>query len=375
MAVAAGRLGDTCREKYGERVGRPPCRRSSPTCWPTSGGLPGHHRRLPRHAADADGFAAERARDPARQLDFDDVDAPQITRFLDHLDTTWQQHPYPQRPAAAIHSLFAYAPLRHPEHGADIERVLAIPPKRADQAIITFLTEARKPRALLAAPDRATRTGRRDHALDHPRHPDRAAGRRAHRLDPRRRPPRCRRLTSPATARARKDRITPLTPGTAATLRTWLAERAGDARRPAVRHHPRRADEPRRPANSGSPSTPPRAGRYLPLAGQQEHHPPRAASHSGHAPAARRGTTSPSSRYGWATNRSPPPRSTFKPTWPSSSGRLTGPRHSPAPRAATNPPTSSLPSSRPCNYADTASPGTPARQRLRPGIGITTVSA
>jgi hypothetical protein len=44
-------------------------------------------------------------------------------------------------------------------------------------------------------------------------------------------------------------------------------------------------------------------------------------------------------------------------------------------RAATNLPTSSLPSSRPCDYADTASLGTPARQRQRPGIGITTVSA
>jgi integrase/recombinase XerD len=31
---------------------------------------------------------------------------------------------------AAIHSLFAYAALRHPAHAADIERVLAIPPRR-----------------------------------------------------------------------------------------------------------------------------------------------------------------------------------------------------------------------------------------------------
>src|SRR5439155_12344530 len=65
---------------------------------------------------------------------------------------------------AAIHSLFAYAALRHPEHAADIGRVLAIPAKRADHTIVTFLTEPEAD-ALLAAPDQATRTGRRDHAL------------------------------------------------------------------------------------------------------------------------------------------------------------------------------------------------------------------
>ena len=65
---------------------------------------------------------------------------------------------------AAIHSLFAYAALRHPEHAADIQRVLAIPAKRVDQPPITYLT-ATEIDALLAAPDRTTWTGRRDHAL------------------------------------------------------------------------------------------------------------------------------------------------------------------------------------------------------------------
>ena len=67
---------------------------------------------------------------------------------------------------AAIHSLFRYAALRHPEHAALIARVLAIPAKRADTAIVTFLTEDEVD-ALLAAPDRSTRTGRRDHAMLH----------------------------------------------------------------------------------------------------------------------------------------------------------------------------------------------------------------
>ena len=42
--------------------------------------------------------------------------------------------------------------------------MLAIPPKRFDRALITYLTEAEID-ALLAAPRPATWTGRRDHAL------------------------------------------------------------------------------------------------------------------------------------------------------------------------------------------------------------------
>jgi hypothetical protein len=59
---------------------------------------------------------------------------------------------------------------------------------------------------------------------------------------------------------------------------------------------------------------------------------------------------------------------------PSSSKHSTGPRHPPPPPAATGLPTSSSRSSKPCDYADTVSPPTPASQRQRPRIGITTVS-
>ena len=45
-----------------------------------------------------------------------------------------------------------------------IQRVLAIPPKRFERRLVTFLTEPEVD-ALLAAPERATWTGRRDHTL------------------------------------------------------------------------------------------------------------------------------------------------------------------------------------------------------------------
>jgi site-specific recombinase XerD len=41
---------------------------------------------------------------------------------------------------SAIHSLFGYAALRHPENAALIQRVLAIPPARFEKATMSFLT-------------------------------------------------------------------------------------------------------------------------------------------------------------------------------------------------------------------------------------------
>jgi integrase/recombinase XerD len=68
------------------------------------------------------------------QLDLVDLDAPLIARFLDHLEHD-RGNTIRTRNArlAAIHSLFRYAALDHPEHAETISRVLAIPPKRFDK--------------------------------------------------------------------------------------------------------------------------------------------------------------------------------------------------------------------------------------------------
>jgi integrase/recombinase XerD len=78
------------------------------------------------------GFTAARTRTPPCRLDIADLDAPVISAFLDHLERE-RGNTIRSRNArlAAIHSLFGFAALRHPEHAADIARVLAIPPKRA----------------------------------------------------------------------------------------------------------------------------------------------------------------------------------------------------------------------------------------------------
>jgi integrase/recombinase XerD len=172
------------------------------------------------------GFAAQRTRTPPCRLDIADLDAPMISAFLDHLEHQ-RGNTIRSRNArlAAIHSLFSFAALRHPEHATDIARVLAIPPKRSDQTIVTFLTKT-ETEALLAVPDRATRTGRRDHAwillaLQ--------TGLRASELTALTR--RDVHLGAGAYVachgKGRKNRITPLAPGTVTTLRAWLAERAG----------------------------------------------------------------------------------------------------------------------------------------------------
>jgi len=155
-----------------------------------------------------------------------DLDAPLIGAFLDHLEHQ-RGNSVRTRNArlAAIHSLFRYAALRHPEHAEVIARVLAIPPKRFSRTIVTYLTEP-EITALLAAPDQTTWTGRRDHAL--------LAlaiqtGLRASELIS---------LTVAdvhlgtaahvsCLGKGRKQRITPLATSAVAIVGSWLTERAG----------------------------------------------------------------------------------------------------------------------------------------------------
>lgn len=161
------------------------------------------------------------------QLDIAELDAPLIAGFLDHLER--QRHNSIRTRnlrLAAIHSLFRYAQHRHPEHAEDIQRVLAIPAKRADRAIVTFLDEG-EIQALLDAPDRSTWTGRRDHALllvaiQTGLRVSELTGLRCGDVQL---------TTGPhvrCVGKGRKNRITPLTPTTTAVLEVWLAERAGN---------------------------------------------------------------------------------------------------------------------------------------------------
>ena len=171
------------------------------------------------------GYAASQTGLPPSKLDLDQLDAPLIAGFLDHLETE-RGNSVRTRNArlAGIHSLFRYAALVHPEHAASIARVLAIPPKRFDRALISYLTEPEVD-ALLAACDHATWTGRRDHALlllavQTGLRVSELIGLTC--LD-------VHLGTGPHVTchgKGRKDRITPLTTETVAVLRDWLSEQS-----------------------------------------------------------------------------------------------------------------------------------------------------
>ena len=110
-------------------------------------------------------FAQDRTTKQPSMLDMADLDAELVGAFLDHLETDRHNGIETRNlRLAAIHSLFRYAQLRCPEHAEVIARVLAIPAKRPDSSIVSYLTPTETV-ALLAAPDRSVPLGRRDHLL------------------------------------------------------------------------------------------------------------------------------------------------------------------------------------------------------------------
>jgi len=185
-------------------------------------------------------FAHRRLRKAPAELELQDLDTAFIADFLEDLEAH-RRNSVRTRNArlAALHSFFRYAALQEPAHSGVIQRILAIPTKRFEQVVIPFLSRAEID-ALLAAPDRSTWLGRRDHVLlltalqtgmrvselTRVRVQDLQLGVGAH--------VRCH-------GKGRKERCSPLTAQCAAILRAWLRER--DAL----------PDEPLFPSRAGAP--------------------------------------------------------------------------------------------------------------------------
>jgi integrase/recombinase XerD len=171
-------------------------------------------------------FAKDRTGKPPSKLDIAQLDAPLIATFLEHLEKTrGNSISSRNNRLAAIHSLFAYMALHHPEHAASIQRVLAIPHKRTERNLVTYLTEPEVD-ALLAAPDLTTWTGRRDHTMfvltiQAGLRISELAGLTCADIT----------LTTGANVhtigKGRKERRTPLVPDTRKVLKAWLKERCG----------------------------------------------------------------------------------------------------------------------------------------------------
>jgi integrase/recombinase XerD len=177
-------------------------------------------RLLLHYAQQATGTPPERMR--LAQIDYD-----LITGFLHHLDTERGNAARTRNNRlAAIHSMFRYAALHAPDDAEVIQRVLAIESARLGDTAIPWLTPE-ETTAILAAPDRSTWTGRRDHTmmivllstglriselLDLTRADARIQPTGSH--------VRC-------TGKGRRERSTPLDPASAAVLGEWLDHTSG----------------------------------------------------------------------------------------------------------------------------------------------------
>jgi integrase/recombinase XerD len=172
------------------------------------------------------GFAQERCKKAPSQLALEDLDAPLISAFLDYAQKERGLSARSRNVRlAAIRSFFRYVALQEPRCSALVQRVLAMPNKKFERRQVGYLTR-NEVEALLAAPDRETQSGRRDHALllvavRTGLRCSELAGLRIADADLSRGPHlRCH-------GKGRKERCTPLCKETVAVLRNWLRERRG----------------------------------------------------------------------------------------------------------------------------------------------------
>jgi len=171
-------------------------------------------------------YAERRLKKSPSNLDLEDLDAPFLVAFLDHLEDERGNGARTRNlRLTAIHSFFRYVAFQKPDRSSFIQRILAIPSKRFARRLIAFLSRP-EIEALLSAPDRTTWRGRRDHALLTVaiqtglrvseliglRCEDVILGPGAH--------VRCQ-------GKGRKERSTPLGKRPRAILQAWLRERAG----------------------------------------------------------------------------------------------------------------------------------------------------
>jgi integrase/recombinase XerD len=172
------------------------------------------------------GFAKERCKKPPSKMALEDLDAPLIGAFLDHAQKERGLSARSRNVRlAAIRSFFRYVALQEPRRSALVQRVLSMPNKKFERRQVGYLTR-HEVEALLAVPNRQTRSGRRDHALllvavRTGLRCSELAGLRIEDAELSRGPHlRCH-------GKGRKDRCTPLCKETVAVLRSWLRERGG----------------------------------------------------------------------------------------------------------------------------------------------------
>ena len=172
-------------------------------------------------------FAERRLAKAPSKLTMEDLNAPFLGAFLDHLESTRANGARSRNlRLTALRSFFRYAALESPQHSGLIQRVLAIPNKRQPRPLVGFLTRPEID-ALLAAPNRQTWIGRRDHALLHTAV---QTGLRLAEINSIRQQD-ISLATGPhvrCVGKGRKERCTPLTKSTVSLLTAWIREQGED---------------------------------------------------------------------------------------------------------------------------------------------------
>lgn len=167
-------------------------------------------------------FTQRRLGKEASELDLTDIDTSLVCEFLADMETRGISASSRNLRLAAIRSFCRYASLGAPGQSPVLQGILAIPAKQYKRLGVDFLT-AIEVEAVLAAPDRTTWCGRRDHAflcvasqtgllvseMTGLRRQDVELGERTH---------------VRVIGVGRKERCVPLTKATAAVLENWMHE-------------------------------------------------------------------------------------------------------------------------------------------------------
>jgi site-specific recombinase XerD len=169
-------------------------------------------------------FAANRLKIKPANIEIKRLDAPLILAFLAHLEKKRGNSARTRNARlAAINSFFRYLEYRVPSCLDQSRRIHAIPLKKTDQSLVSYLTR-NELQALLDAPDARIVSGIRDRAMLHLTF---AAGMRVSELVGLRLDQIDRQSMSSVhiIGKGRRERVLPLWKETAAAIRAWLKVR------------------------------------------------------------------------------------------------------------------------------------------------------
>ena len=190
-------------------------------------------------------FAATRIKTQPSSLELEQIDAPLVLAFLEHIETERGNSSKTRNARlAAIHAFFRFLEYRLPSCLDQARRIHAIPMKKTDERLIDYLTHE-EIQILLDAPDPTTPAGIRDRAMLHLAF---AAGLRVSelvglRLEDLELQPQPAILVH---GKGRRERLLPLWKETAAALRAWLAVRGEGQCRELFLNARRRGHDPLR---------------------------------------------------------------------------------------------------------------------------------